>query len=185
MPTVFVQEAMKFEKNAGVELTNAGKLDSFFKSMGFVLEKYRNGFRTTCPSCRKSNAFVGVGGSTHYLYWRCFCSECSSYQMKYPKNLIGFVRAAKKCSMGEALKIVSDFLGVASPNDITNKKPAKPQPVQPPKVEATRPTDRIAEAAKASSEKLLPRPPYVSDYEKKRRTDLNELRKKFGMPPLD
>ena len=88
-------------------------LERFFRHLGFEFERANGGYRGVCPVCRASSVFIGVSGTFHPIYWRCFKNACAGND-GYRKNLLGLTKGiVEDHNLGTAIKTISAFLGFA------------------------------------------------------------------------
>jgi hypothetical protein len=125
MPTQNVHnvELQAFAQGAAKEILRRGQLIEFLRALGLDPRPYGQGHKVICPACKTSAVYVGTGGGTHEIFWKCYSAACptTSGPRKAVKNVVGLVRLLlPDGGLVPAIKRISDFLGVSNPFDITN-----------------------------------------------------------------
>jgi hypothetical protein len=119
-------ELQRFSENASHLLLTQDRLVQFFQSLDYELEPHGGGFRGVCPACQRSFCYVGVNGTHHKVFWKCYDRQCDSNKGKSGlcRNLLGLVKGlVEEQHLGTAIETIAEFLGYQGRSwDITNGK---------------------------------------------------------------
>ena len=119
-------ELEKFSNNSADLVLDQGRVKELLQSIGCEVAEYNTGYKADCPICGQSKCFIGINGTHHKVYWKCYDKKCESNSTanKLPRNLLTFVRySLPDKKLGEAMKKIAAFLGFDGRTyDITNGK---------------------------------------------------------------
>ncbi len=71
-------ELQKFSQNAADLLLSQDRLREFFAALDYEVQPRKVGYQGMCPVCLQSFCFIGVNGTYHRIFWKCYDKRCRS-----------------------------------------------------------------------------------------------------------